>query len=75
MKERIEKAGGRVEPMSNNVGKYVGPPRVWLKDSNSPGLVMSRSLGDYVAHSIGVISEPEVYYRELDGTELFLVCS
>ena len=73
VKERIEKAGGRVEPMSNNVGKYVGPPRVWLKDSNSPGLVMSRSLGDTVAHGIGVTAEPEVYFRELDGTEMFLV--
>ena len=29
-----------------------------MKYDNSPGLAMSRSLGDLVAHSCGVSSEP-----------------
>ena len=35
-------------------GKPVGPARVWLKTQNIPGLAMSRSLGDTVAHTVGV---------------------
>ena len=38
----------------------MGPHRVWMKDENIPGLAMSRSFGDTVAHQVGVISEPEI---------------
>ncbi len=38
----------------------LGPPRVWLKDVNVPGLCMTRSFGDCVAASVGVIDVPEV---------------
>lgn len=31
-----------------------GPPRVWLGHMDVPGLAMSRSLGDMVAHDAGV---------------------
>lgn len=34
---------------------YTGPERVWLKDQDIPGLAMSRSLGDTVAHSVGAV--------------------
>ena len=36
-----------------------GPMRVWLGNQDVPGLAMSRSLGDAVAHTAGVSSEPE----------------
>ncbi len=36
-----------------------GPARVWLGHMDVPGLAMSRSLCDAVAHSAGVSSEPE----------------
>ena len=39
-------------------GDPIGPYRVWLKNENIPGLAMSRSVGDRVAHSVGVISDP-----------------
>ncbi len=39
-------------------GDPIGPQRVWLKNENIPGLAMSRSVGDRVAHSVGVSSEP-----------------
>lgn len=42
-----------------NLG-FNGPPRVWLKDQQIPGIAMSRSIGDLVAGSVGVIAEPEV---------------
>ena len=56
-KQRITKAGGRVTPIKEN-GKYVGPYRVWVKNSDYPGLAMSRSLGDFVAKSCGCTHVP-----------------
>ena len=57
-KERILRAGGRVHAYKGNEGENLGPERVWLGTEDSPGLAMSRSIGDGQAHSVGVISEP-----------------
>lgn len=38
-----------------------GPMRVWLGNMDVPGLAMSRSLGDVVAHTAGVSSECEFF--------------
>ena len=38
----------------------VGPARVWLARQDIPGLAMSRSFGDEVAQTVGVISDPDV---------------
>jgi hypothetical protein len=53
-------AGGRVKPLVNQQmgGVEVGPARVWLPDVQAPGLAMSRSMGDYVAQSVGVTPDP-----------------
>lgn len=58
--KRIRKAGGIVERVTNNKGVPFGPYRVWRRKGNGPGLAMSRSIGDTVAHEIGVISVPIV---------------
>mmetsp|Transcript_39261 Transcript_39261/g.91587 ORF Transcript_39261/g.91587 Transcript_39261/m.91587 type:complete len:304 (-) Transcript_39261:53-964(-) len=57
-KERILAAGGRVFAVEYDDG-IDGPPRVWLAEMDVPGLAMSRSIGDDIAHTAGVISEPE----------------
>jgi hypothetical protein len=49
---------GRVEPILGHGGQWLGPDRVWLRNEDTPGLAMSRSLGDGLAHSVGVSSEP-----------------
>lgn len=72
-KERILACGGRVFAVEYDDG-IDGPPRVWLGHMDIPGLAMSRSLGDVVAHSAGVISEPEFTEFELNpATDKFLV--
>lgn len=43
-----------------------GPARVWLGHMDVPGLAMSRSLGDVVAHSAGVSSEPDFVEYEFN---------
>merc|ERR1712071_273915 len=70
-KERIIAAGGRVFAVEYDDG-IDGPPRVWLGHMDVPGLAMSRSLGDAVAHTAGVISEPEFTERELNPADKFL---
>ena len=51
----------------------MGPMRVWLANEDVPGLAMSRSMGDYVAQSVGVIPEPEIFEFEITPDDLFLV--
>jgi len=72
-KERILATGGRVFAVEYDDG-IDGPPRVWLGHMDVPGLAMSRSLGDVVAHSAGVISEPDFTEFDLNPeTDKFLV--
>ena len=54
-KKRIIASGGRVDKIYG-----MGPYRVWFKDGDYPGLAMSRSIGDTLAHKIGVSSIPEI---------------
>lgn len=74
---RIEKMGGQVEPMHDHLDRCVGPHRVWVADEMTPGLAMSRSIGDAVAHSVGVSHIPEITRHTLNmSTDRFMVlCS
>jgi len=47
--------------------------RVWLMDQDAPGLAMSRSLGDFIAHSVGVSQHPEVKRFELQAEDKFII--
>lgn len=71
-KARITRAGGRVFAVQYDDG-VDGPARVWLGHMDIPGLAMSRSLGDTIAHTAGVSSEPDVYTRKLTKDDHFLV--
>ncbi len=57
---RIKKRGGRIQPFKDEDGEFIGPARVWIKEEEIPGLAMSRSFGDRVAASVGVIAEPGI---------------
>lgn len=43
---RIRKSGGRIETFKGMNGENLGPERVWLMNEDTPGLAMSRSIGD-----------------------------
>jgi len=71
---RVEAAGGRVAPKRLPSGRAVGEPRLWLADLPSPGLLLSRSLGDLMAASVGCTSDPEVTYVALrPGVDRYMV--
>ena len=71
--ERIISSGGKVEAYRDNLGNFVGPERVWKKEGDAPGLAMSRSFGDEVAHTIGVIVNPEINEYQLLNEDKFIV--
>lgn len=75
-RERILASGGRVArlPCSMPDDEDQGPLRAWLADIDVPGLAMSRSLGDDVAHSVGVSNDAEITKYKIDSeNDLFLM--
>ena len=72
-KKRIIDKGGRIESYKDEDGQPVGPERVWLKGEDVPGLAMSRSFGDDVAHMIGVTSKPEILEYNLCEEDKFIM--
>jgi serine/threonine protein phosphatase PrpC len=72
-RSRIIARGGRVHTLQVPPGEDPGPLRVWLKDVDVPGLAMTRSIGDSVSHSVGVISQPDIQRFELTSDDLFVV--
>ena len=71
--KRILEKDGRIEPMKDEDNSFIGPPRVWLKKQDYPGLAMSRSFGDRVAHSVGVSEVPEIKEYLFEKEDKFFV--
>ena len=74
-KKRIESMGGIVSQCNDlyDDGKEGGPFRIWMKGCDYPGIAMSRSIGDKIAHSIGVINEPEILSFNLDEKSKYII--
>jgi len=72
--ERIKRNNGRILQFKDeDDNEFVGPMRVWVKHDDIPGLAMSRSFGDQVAASVGVISVPEIKEYKFDAGDSFIV--
>lgn len=67
--ERIEESKGVVFCMKDEPGVY----RVWMPNGKTPGLAISRALGDYCMKEYGLISEPEVTHRKLTTKDQFII--
>nr|XP_004237585.1 probable protein phosphatase 2C 33 [Solanum lycopersicum] len=67
--ERIRKCRGRVFSLHDEPEVA----RVWLPNSDSPGLAMARAFGDFCLKDFGLISVPEISYRRLTGKDEFIV--
>eukprot|EP00899_Mesostigma_viride_P015422 jgi/Mesvir1/23881/Mv10673-RA.1 len=71
---RITVSGGRVDRLIiDETGERVGPLRVFTKYTWSPGLAISRSMGDIFAHDVGVIAEPDIRTHVIKPTDRFLI--
>ena len=71
--KRILENNGRIEKYyDTDFDAFVGPKRIWLKNSDIPGLAMTRSFGDVIGHNVGVTSEPEITKTIFNGFYNFL---
>ncbi|CAI9772808.1 unnamed protein product [Fraxinus pennsylvanica] len=66
---RIQKCKGRVFALQDEPEVA----RVWLPNSNSPGLAMARAFGDFCLKDFGLISIPDVYYHHITMGDEFVV--
>ncbi|KAA8523474.1 hypothetical protein F0562_009897 [Nyssa sinensis] len=66
---RIQKCKGRVFALQDEPEVA----RVWLPNSDSPGLAMARAFGDFCLKDFGLISVPDVYYHRLTERDEFVV--
>ena len=73
--QRIIENDGRIQPFTED-GEFVGPERVWIKEEEVPGLAMTRSFGDRVAATVGVMSEPEIKeFKYEEGDKFIIIAS
>lgn len=85
--ERVKNCGARVmtldqiEGLKNSDVQCWGteedddgdPPRLWVQNSMYPGTAFTRSIGDSIAESIGVVATPEIFVLELTSQHPFFV--
>jgi serine/threonine protein phosphatase PrpC len=70
---RVTLTGGIVRQYRMPNGTPVGPLRVWSEEKESPGLAMTRSIGDLSAKNYGLISTPELTIKKLSKKDKFLI--
>lgn len=66
--KRISEKGGEVSDT-----KIPGAYRVFRKNDDIPGLAVTRSIGDIVAHECGVSCDPEILEKSLNSNDQFIV--
>ncbi|XP_078163393.1 putative protein phosphatase 2C 66 isoform X2 [Carex rostrata] len=66
---RIKRCNGRVFALQDEPDVA----RVWLPNSDSPGLAMARAFGDFCLKKYGLISVPKVAYRRLTVKDEFII--
>jgi serine/threonine protein phosphatase PrpC len=85
-RERIKRAGGLIMtadqrdglvPMNEDWNKNEDPPRIWSSrtdgENKFPGCGFTRSIGDSVAHSLGVTATPEIFEHAFDTKDRVLI--
>ncbi|CAH8381216.1 unnamed protein product [Eruca vesicaria subsp. sativa] len=66
---RIQKCKGRVFALQDEPEVA----RVWLPNSDSPGLAMARAFGDFCLKDYGLISVPDINYHRLTERDQFII--
>ena len=82
-RERIVRSGGLImsvdqrdglAPMDENWDLELAPPRVWSKENpDVGGCGFTRSVGDEVAHTFGITSQPEIFEYPLRSKDRILI--
>ena len=72
-KKRILKMGGEIHPYYDEKGNFEGPDRIYEKGKPYPGLSLSRTVGDIEGKKIGIISEPEIIFKNIENDFKYIV--
>ena len=67
---RIENNGGEVGRLEWTNG---GPLRIWFKGKKNYALSITRSLGDFDAENLGVISKPDISLYDIDEEKIKII--
>ena len=67
--ERIAQSKGRVFCLHDEPGVH----RIWRPDGETPGLALSRALGDYCLKEFGLISVPDLTQRNITSRDKFVI--
>ena len=70
---RIKYKNGEIHPFVSENGEFNGPERIWISGQGIPGLAMTRSFGDIVGSTVGVLSEPEIKCFNYEKSDKFIV--
>ena len=70
---RIKYKNGIIHPYMNENGFYKGPNRIWIEGQGIPGLAMTRSFGDEIGSTVGVLSEPEIKIFNYEKEDKFII--
>ena len=69
----IKKYNGKIHPYKNKKGEFIGPKRIWLPNHEGCGIMVSRSIGDQIAATVGVVCEPEVLFFPHKVEDKFII--
>ncbi len=72
--KRILESGGEIGPCEDEID-LDGPKRVWVKGEKFPGIAISRTLGDEVGKSVGVICTPEFIECNISKNSFLIICA
>lgn len=76
LKPNLPREAARIQECKGRVFALQDEPdvaRVWLPNSDSPGLAMARAFGDFCLKDFGLISVPDVYYHRITDRDEFVV--
>lgn len=76
LKPNLPREAARIQKFKGRVFALQDEPevaRVWLPNSDSPGLAMARAFGDFCLKDFGLISIPDVYYHRVTERDEFVV--
>ncbi|XP_076900227.1 putative protein phosphatase 2C 66 [Bidens hawaiensis] len=76
LKPNLPREAARIQQFKGRVFALQDEPevaRVWLPNSDSPGLAMARAFGDFCLKDFGLISVPDIYYHRITDKDKFVV--
>ncbi|XP_064965735.1 probable protein phosphatase 2C 66 [Musa acuminata AAA Group] len=76
LKPNLPREAARIQQCKGRVFALQDEPevaRVWLPNSDSPGLAMARAFGDFCLKDYGLISVPDISYRHLTDKDEFII--